>query len=100
MWTFLDRCGLTIVIMDDLCCHNRAGVRAAIEAAGPQLFYLAPYRPGFNPIENVFSQLKSLLRKAADRTVEGLWAAFGAIFPAFTPQERRNFFAAAGYDPD
>lgn len=89
-----------IVIMDNLGSHKRPGVRAAIEAAGARLFYLPPYSPDFNPIENAFSKLKALLRKAAERTVEGLWAALGAILPAFTPQECANFFAAAGYDPD
>ncbi len=89
-----------IVIMDNLGSHKRPGIRAAIEAAGAQLFYLPPYSPDFNPIENAFSKLKALLRKAAERTVEGLWATFAALLPAFTPQECANFFAAAGYDPD
>lgn len=89
-----------IVIMDNLGSHKRPGVRVAIEAAGAQLFYLPPYSPDFNPIENAFSKLKALLRKASERTVEGLWAAFGTILPAFTPQECANFFAAAGYDPE
>ena len=89
-----------IVIMDNLGSHKRPSIRAAIEAAGAKLFYLPPYSPDFNPIENAFSKLKALLRKAAERTVEGLWTAFGALLPTFTPQECANFFAAAGYDPD
>jgi transposase len=89
-----------IVIMDNLASHKRPGVRAAIEAAGAQLIYLPPYSPDFNPIENAFSKLKALLRKAAERTVEGLWNAIGALLPAFTPQQCANFFAAAGYEPD
>ncbi|WP_264598407.1 IS630 family transposase [Rhodoblastus acidophilus] len=89
-----------IVIMDNLGSHKRPAIRAAIEAAGAQLIYLPPYSPDFNPIENAFSKLKALLRKAAERTVEGLWEAIGALLSAFTPQECANFFAAAGYDPD
>ncbi len=89
-----------IVIMDNLGSHKRPGIRAAIEAAGARLIYLAPYSPDFNPIENAFSKLKAHLRKAAERTVEGLWTRIGASLPAFTPQECANLFAAAGYDPD
>lgn len=70
-----------------------------IAAAGATLLYLPPYSPDFNPIENAFSKLKALLRKAAERTVEGLWDTIGALLPGFTPQEYADFFAAAGYDP-
>jgi transposase len=89
-----------IVIMDNLGSHKGAGVRAAIEATGARLLYLPPYSPDFNPIENAFSKLKALLRKAAERTVDGLWSRIGALLPTFTPQECANFFAAAGYEPD
>jgi transposase len=89
-----------IVIMDNLGSHKRPGVRAAIQAAGAKLFYLPPYSPDFNPIENAFSKLKALLRKAAERTMEGLWNVIGEALPAFTPKECANFFAAAGYDLD
>jgi transposase len=89
-----------IVIMDNLGSHKGAGVREAIEAAGAGLLYLPPYSPDFNPIENAFSKLKALLRKAAERTVEGLWNTIGALLPAFTPRECANFFAAAGYEPE
>ena len=56
--------------MDNLGSHKGAGVRTAIEAAGATLLYLPPYSPDFNPIENAFSKLKALLRKAAERTVD------------------------------
>ena len=88
-----------IVIMDNLGSHKGAGVRDAIEAAGASLLFLPPYSPDFNPIENAFSKLKALLRKAAERTVDGLWNTIGALLPACTPQECANFFAAAGYEP-
>ena len=88
------------VIMDNLGSHKGQGVRAAIEAAGAKLAFLPPYSPDFNPIENAFAKLKALLRKAAERSVEGLWAAIAAAIGAFTPQECANYFAAAGYDVD
>ena len=89
-----------IVVMDNLGSHKGAGVRAAIEAAGASLLYLPPYSPEFNPIENAFAKLKAMLRKAAERTVEGLWNTIGCIVDAFTPHECANYFTAAGYDPD
>ena len=53
-----------------------------------------------NTIELAFSKLKALLRKAAERTVEGLWSAIGRLVDTVTPEECANFFAAAGYEPD
>ena len=88
-----------IVIMDNLPAHKVAGVRRAIEAAGASLLYLPPYSPDFNPIEMAFSKLKAILRKAAARTVDALWAAIADALDAFTPAECANYFAAAGYDP-
>ena len=89
-----------VVIMDNLSSHKRASVREMIEAKGARLRFLPPYSPDFNPIEMVFSKLKALLRKAAERTVAGLWAAIGRFVDLFTPQECANYFAAAGYDAD
>ena len=89
-----------IVIMDNLSAHKGCQVRDAIEAAGARLLYLPPYSPDFNPIENAFAKLKALLRKAAERTVDGLWHLIGKLIDAFSPQECANYFAAAGYDPD
>ena len=89
-----------VVVMDTLGSHKGPAVRAAIEAADARLIYLPPYSPDFNPIEMAFSKLKALLRKAAERTVEGLWTAIGRLLDAFTPSDCANFFAAAGYDPD
>jgi transposase len=67
-----------IVIMDNLSSHKRAAARQLIEAAGAELRFLPPYSPDFNPIQMAFSKLKALLRKAAERTVEGLWDAIVA----------------------
>ena len=88
------------VIMDNLSSHKSDQVRQAIEAAGAKRLFLPPYSPDFNPIENAFSKLKALLRKAAERTVSGLWNTIAHIVDVFTPQECANYFKAAGYDPD
>jgi len=89
-----------IVVMDNLSSHKGPRTKALIEAAGARLLFLPPYSPDFNPIENAFSKLKALLRKAAERTVEGLWSAIGEIVDLFTPSECANYFSACGYDPD
>jgi transposase len=86
-----------LVIMDNLRCHKVKGVREAIEAAGARLLYLPPYSPDFNPIELAFAKLKALLRKAGERTVDGLWAFLGAALDLFTPEECRNYFRHCGY---
>lgn len=89
-----------VVIMDNLSSHKRASVRELIEAAGARLLFLPPYSPDFNPIEMAFAKLKALLRKAAERTIDGLWNAIGRLVDCFTPQECANYFAACGYDAD
>ena len=93
-------CPGDIVVMDNLGSQKGAGVREAIEAAGASLLYLPPYSPDFNPIENAFAKLKAMLRKAAERTVDGLWNAIGRIIDTITPEECTNYFAAAGYDAE
>jgi transposase len=86
-----------IVIIDNLGSHKGKAVRRAIRAAGARLFFLPPYSPDLNPIEQVFAKLKALLRKAAERTVEATWKRIGTLLQAFTPQECTNYFRNAGY---
>ena len=63
-------------------------MRTLIDSAGATLLYLPPY--DFNPIENAFAKLKALLRKAAERIVDGLWATIGRILDAFTTAEAQT----------
>ncbi|PWC87481.1 transposase [Azospirillum sp. TSH100] len=90
------RCG-DIVVLDNLPAHKTAEVRAVIQASGAQLFLLPPYSPDFNPIEMAFAKLKALLRRAKDRTVDGLWRRIGQLLDHFKPDECANNFRAAGY---
>ena len=87
-----------VVVMDNLSSHKGPRVQEMIQATGARLLFLPPYSPDFNPIEKVFSKLKALLRKAAERTVEGLWTTIGKLLDTFAPAECANYFAAAGYD--
>jgi transposase len=86
-----------IVLLDNLRSHKVAGVAEAIAAREAQLIYLPPYSPDLNPIEHAFAKYKTLLRKAAERTVESLWQTIGRIADLFSPAECRNFFNNAGY---
>lgn len=89
-----------IVIMDNLPAHKISGVRDAIEKVGARLLFLPPYSPDFNAIEMAFSKLEALLGKAAARTVDELWSVVADCLSAFTAEECRHYFEAAGYDPD
>jgi len=86
-----------IVIMDNLGSHKGAPIRRAIRAAKAKLFFLPPYSPDLNPIEQLFAKLKTLLRKADERTVEDTWRRIGTILDQFTPAECENYLVNAGY---
>ena len=86
-----------IVIMDNLGSHKSAALRRIIRAAGARLWYLPPYSPDLNPIEQAFAKFKAALRQAAERTREGLWQLIGRTLDRYPPQECRNFFNNAGY---
>jgi transposase len=86
-----------IVVMDNLSSHKVAGVEKAIESVGARLVYLPPYSPDFNPIENVFSKLKTMLRKLKLRTMEELWKKLGELCDIVAPEECKNYCRNAGY---
>jgi transposase len=86
-----------IVVMDNLGSHKGKAVRAAIRSAGAKLFLLPKYSPDLNPIEQAFSKIKTLMRKAAERTVSAVWKRLGKLLDTISPQECANYFANAGY---
>ena len=86
-----------LVILDNLATHKVAGVRPAIEAAGARLLYLPPYSPDFNPIENLWSKVKAILRALAPRTADQLLRAAATAFDAISPADCRSFFLHAHY---
>jgi len=86
-----------VVIFDNLGSHKGKAVRRAIRAAGAKLFFLPPYSPDLNPIEQVFAKLKTLLRKASERSVEDTWRRIGSLIDAFSPKECANYLVNAGY---
>ena len=86
-----------IVVMDNLGSHKGDAVRKAIRATGAHLVFLPAYSPDLNPIEQAFAKLKTLLRKADQRSVEGVWRCIGQLLNRFTPHECSNYFQNAGY---
>lgn len=87
-----------VVVMDNLSSHKVVNVKEAIEKAGATILFLPPYSPDLNPIEQVFSKLKALLRKTAARTVDALWNAIGQLLDQFTSQECINYIRNSGYN--
>ena len=84
--------------MDNLSAHRGAAVRDAIHSAGAELRFLPPYSPDLNPIEMAFSKFKAFLKRRAARTVTQLDKAIAQAIDTYTPNECKNYFAAAGYD--
>ena len=88
-----------IVVIDNVSFHKVAGVEEAILNAGASLRYLPKYSPDLNPIELVFHPLKTFLRKAAERTIEGLHRGVRSYIRTLDPAECRGYFRHAGYEP-
>jgi transposase len=86
-----------IVVMDNLSSHKGVAVRRAIQAVGAKLFFLPPYSPDFNPIEQMFAKLKTLLRKADERTVTATWQRIGTLLDNFPANECANYVRNSGY---
>ncbi len=86
-----------VVVLDNLACHKRADAARAIKAAGATVAFPPPYSPDLNPIEQAFSELKAVLRRREERTVDGPWAALGEALDWLPPDECRRHLAHAGY---
>ena len=86
-----------IVIMDNLAAHKVAGVLEAVERAGAEAWYLPPYSPDLNPIEKMWSKIKSSLRRAKARTQESLWEAIGEAMRNITENDAKGWFQSCGY---
>jgi transposase len=83
--------------MDNLSAHKGGKVKEIIEGRGCELVFLPPYSPDLNPIEQAFSKVKGLLRKAEARTRESLIEAMGLALSAVSARDVRGFFGHCGY---
>jgi len=86
-----------IVIMDNLSPHKNEQTVALIAAAGATARFLPAYSPDLNPIEMMWSKIKSLLRAAEARTAEDLQRAIAQALQRVSPQDAAHWFAACGY---
>ena len=86
-----------IVVMDNLSAHKGSRIRELIEGRGCELRYLPPYSPDLNPIEEAFSKVKGMLRRAEARGREALIEAMGAALSAISSRDARGFFEHRGY---
>jgi transposase len=86
-----------LVILDNLATHKVKGVAEAIKAAGARLLYLPPYSPDFNPIENMWSKIKQILRSLNPRTAASLMRAAKTAFKTVSPADCKGFFLNAQY---
>jgi transposase len=86
-----------VVILDGLGAHRTEKVRELIERRGANLVFLPPYSPDMNPIEEAFSKIKSIARKAAARTREALDEAICEALAAVTPEDAAGWFSHCGY---
>jgi transposase len=89
-----------VVVLDNLGAHKGDRVRELVEERGCKLLFLPPYSPDFSPIEEAFSKVKTLLRKAAARTRGALVEAIGWALDAVTAQDARGWFGHCGYPID
>lgn len=86
-----------VVIFDNLGSHKSQAVRRAIRHAGAHRLLLPPYSPDLNPIEMAFAKLKTLLRKADERSTEAVWKRIGSLVDEVSSTDCANFFTHAGY---
>ena len=86
-----------IVVMDNLGSHKSTAVRQTIRAAGARLWFLPPYSPDLNPIEQAFAKIKHWMRMAQKRTIEDTWRQVGHLVKTIEADECQNYLANAGY---
>jgi len=85
------------VVMDNLAPHKSDPTIQLIEAVGAEVLFLPAYSPDFNPIEKMWSKVKSLLRSAEARTPDELVAAIGDALAKVTAKDALGWFVSCGY---
>jgi transposase len=88
-----------VVVLDGLGAHRTSKVRELIEERGAELLFLPSYSPDLNPIEEAFSKIKNIVRKAGARSREALDEAMGEALSAVTLEDVAGWFSHCGYEP-
>lgn len=86
-----------IVVLDNLGSHKGKAVRTAVRTAGARLWFLPPYSPELNPIEQTFAKIKHWMRLAQRREPEDVWRYLGSLVTQIKPTECANYIRNAGY---
>jgi transposase len=87
-----------VVVFDNLGAHKPQRIRELIEARGAEVLFLPSYSPDLNPIEEAFSKIKGIVRKAGARTHEALFEAIAQALWAITAVDAAGWFAHSGYE--
>jgi transposase len=83
--------------MDNPGSHKAAALRQIIRDAGARLWYLPPYSPDLNPIEQAFAKIKHWMRMAQKRAIDDICGYIGSLVTTIGARECGNYFANAGY---
>lgn len=86
-----------VVVMDNLPAHKSPKIDELIEAAGAKVLRLPPYSPDFNPIEMAISKVKTVLRKRAERSVDGLFNGIAVALSSITSTDALHYIQHCGY---
>jgi transposase len=86
-----------VVILDNLSPHKNPQTTRLVEQAGASVRYLPPYSPDLNPIEQMWSKVKAMLRSAKARTQRALEAAIACALASVTSADAMGWFASCGY---
>ncbi len=89
--------GGEIVVLDNLSSHKHSRVVELIESVGAEVWYLPPYSPDFNPIEEMWSKVKQVLRSLAARTFDGLVEAIATALDRGAASDLLGWFSHCGY---
>ena len=93
------KAGQVVVVLDGLGAHRTERVRELVQGRGAELLFLPSYSPDLNPIEEAFSEIKDVVRKAAARTREALNEAISEALSAVTLADVAGWFSHCGYEP-
>ena len=86
-----------VIVLDNLSSHKNQETRDLIESAGAELLFLPPYSPDLNPIEKMWSKVKSILRTLKARTEKALINAIAQSLESVSPSDAQGWFESCGY---
>ena len=89
--------GNSVLVMDNMKSHHAKAVKDLLDSSGIRYIYLPPYSPDLNPIEKLWSKVKSLLRKFKARTLDALPNAIQNAFHSVTVSDCSGWFRFCGY---